>query len=137
MSQGHLLRLTSEREKIGQGMSYVVKTSALETALSGLEFDVSAHIIHGGGIFFDCHLWLARKDIPYDRLYIRVGAVPNAEADRARAYMLDSVLPELVQWANQHLQAAGRPLSADDLRFLPRDKKEFYVRREWPSLSQR
>ncbi|GGO41418.1 hypothetical protein GCM10008949_52200 [Deinococcus humi] len=101
---------------------------------------VRTHLIHGGNIFFSCEIWLARKDIPFDRLYVRAGAVPKIIAHDARIYVQDTVLPELISWVEQQLTQAGRPLTTEMLRRLPsemRDTPQLYFRRDLPAVLAR
>jgi len=88
-----------EKKKLPKGLSYPLRASAVEAALSGLAIAADAHLIQGsGGKLFECFFWPPNQNVPYERLYIRTAAVPEASANEARLFVEKSVIPEFSAW---------------------------------------
>ncbi len=88
-----------EKSKLPRGMSFVLKSSALERALADAGIGLETCLTHtSSGIFFDAHFVPPNRNVAYERLMVRAGAVPADTSRAARAYMEDTVLPELVAW---------------------------------------
>lgn len=93
-----------EKSPLPKGMSYVLKSSVLERALSEAGIELDTTLIHGpGGIFFDAHFWPPNQNVAHERLYVRAGAVQASVAREARAYIDSSVVPEFVAWVKSIL----------------------------------
>ena len=106
-------------------MSYILKFSLLETALSDAGINLDTHLIHSpGGIFFDAHFWPPNANCNYERLYLRASAVFSPQAFLIRRYMENSVIPELITWLQAILTLASNS---------PVRVSEQYFRREIPS----
>ncbi|BDP41835.1 hypothetical protein DAETH_18040 [Deinococcus aetherius] len=88
-----------EKGPLPKGMSFILKSSTLERALTEADIKIDTHLIHGaGGIFFDAHFWPPNANVGYERLYVRAGAVPSGVGQAARIYVEGSVLPDLMDW---------------------------------------
>jgi hypothetical protein len=60
---------------------------------------LSTHLIHGGShAFFDAFFWPVRRNVPYERLYVRVGTVPSMRKQFARQYLEGTVVPQFIAW---------------------------------------
>ena len=106
-------------------MSYILKSSLFETALSDAGINLDTHLIHSpSSIFFDAHFWPPNANCNYERLYVRASAVSSPQAFLIRRYMENQVIPELVTW----LQAILTLASNSPIRM-----SEQYFRREAPS----
>lgn len=93
------LTMHVEKAKLPKGMSYPMKTSVLHDAFMAAGIEVDTQIILAPSkIFFDAYYWLPNDRLPYDRIYIRIGTIPNAEAHAARNYVEGVVIPELIAW---------------------------------------
>jgi hypothetical protein len=112
-----------ERAKLPKALSYPAKSTVLADALSqaGIPFD--AHLILAPSkIFFDAHFWPPNANVPRERIYIRVGAVPRSEAHAARTFMAEVAIPEFVGWLKE---LAAFPVAS------PKRHAEHYFRKDW------
>lgn len=115
--------MISEREKLPRSLSYPVKTSTVRDALSAAGVDIESHLTFGRRqIFLDAHFWPPNANVPYERLSIRVGAVPASEARAARTFMAEQALPALLAWVQNLVSLPARS---------PRRQAEQYFRQEW------
>jgi hypothetical protein len=88
-----------ERAKLRKGTSHPLKSSFFLSALQGCGITLSTHLIHGGsGIFFDAFFYPLRPNVPYERLYVRAGAVPSIRKQFARQYLEGMVVPQFIAW---------------------------------------
>lgn len=88
-----------ERAKLPKGMSYPLKPSFLQAALSCADVDTEARFVQVvRGFLFDAHFWPPSPNVAHERLYLRAGAVSAAWSRVARAYLETSVIPEFVAW---------------------------------------
>ncbi len=88
-----------EKRKLPKGLSYPLRASVLEAALSASAFVADTQLVQGGGSkLFECFFWPPNSNMPRERLYIRTAAVPEAGADEARKFVENSVIPEFAVW---------------------------------------
>ena len=90
--------MKSETAKLPRGQSYPLKPSILEAALTTARISINTHLVRSPGKMFDAHFWPPTPDIPYERLYIRIGSGPAEQAQAARDRMGREALPMLVEW---------------------------------------
>jgi hypothetical protein len=89
----------SETEKLPKGQSYPLKPSVLADALARAGIEIDTHLIRSSSQrLFDAYFWPTNGNVPYERLYIRVGSVPSDKAAIARRWAEDAVVPRLVRW---------------------------------------
>jgi hypothetical protein len=90
------------KEKIPKDYSFVLKTSQLEELLrdGNINTDVTLHYWKPQliGSIFEVHYWLPNENIPYNRLYIRAGAILRKDIHIARDGLLTKVFPEFFRW---------------------------------------
>jgi hypothetical protein len=66
--------------------------------LTSAKIGFDAHLIYGvSRIFFDAHFWPPNPNVPYERLYIRIGAVPAKQAREIREFVQAAVITTWVQ----------------------------------------
>lgn len=109
-----------ERSKLPKGMSYPLKSSVLETALRSAGIELDAHLIqHVSKRFFDAFFWPANVNVGHERLFIRASAVQSQEAEHARNFMNESVIPEFIAWV-QSIAAlpANSPIRREEQCFF-------------------
>jgi len=92
------LPMKSEKAKLPKGHSYPLRPTALEAALSAAGIAIDTSLIRSPGNLFDAHFWPPNENVAYERLYVRAGSVPIAEATEARRQIEDVTLPALVKW---------------------------------------
>ena len=91
-----------EKDKIPKQYSFVLKTKQLEDLI--ITNDISIHIDlryvywQSIGSIFEAEFRLPNNNIPYNRLYIRAGALPNEYVFAARKEMEEIILPEFKIW---------------------------------------
>jgi hypothetical protein len=92
------------KPKAPKGMGYPLKSSVLVAALAeaGISIDLQLSF-NDGHIFFDAFFWPPNPNVPYERLYVRAGAVPANEIRDARLDLENVVLPGLVAWMKEIL----------------------------------
>ncbi len=90
------------KPKLAKGLSYVLKTSQLAKALLDVGIDCHVDLVYwapqSGGSILEGHYWLPNENVPYPRVYVRAGAVPSASRAAASEALVDSALPEFVNW---------------------------------------
>ena len=100
--------MKSETAKLPKGHSYPLKPSVLEKVLQDAEVDIDTHLIRSPGDCFDATFWPPNENVPYERLYIRIGTVSSEQAAIARLRMEEAVLPALVGWIGEILSLDAR-----------------------------
>ena len=90
--------MKSESAKLPNGQSYILKPSVLDAALAAASLAVDTHLIRNPGPLLDAHFWPSNENTPYERLYVRAGSVPSAEAVEARRRVEVETLPRLIGW---------------------------------------
>ncbi len=87
------------KDKLPKGLSYPLKTGALVTALehANITLDCSLSYQARPGVL-TAHFWPPNPNVPYERLYLTVGAVTSLTAEGEREHMMDRALPALVSW---------------------------------------
>ena len=48
--------------------------------------------------YFVAYFWPPNPNVPYERLYMRLGAVPSDQVQTIRQKMESEVVPELILW---------------------------------------
>lgn len=109
-----------EKAKLPKGMSYALRSSVLERAICEAGIDIATTLRHGPNhILFDAFFWPPNPNFPFERLYVRAGAVPASHAHEARLFVESSVIPDLISW----LQGILALPSNSPIR---RERQEFY-----------
>jgi hypothetical protein len=81
-----------------KGQSYVLKPSVLSAALAKGGVAIDTHLIRNRGTLFTIDFWPPSPDVPYERLYICAGSVPQSRARAARSYVEAEAVPRIVAW---------------------------------------
>jgi hypothetical protein len=108
-----------EKSRLKMGMSYALKSSVLERALSqaGIELEVQL-IYSAGNPFFSGYYWPPNPNVAHERLYIQAGAVSSEDCSEARQYIESSVMPMFVAWAKSILALpANSPIRREKQHF--------------------
>ncbi len=116
--------METRKEKHPRDTSYALKSSVRATALESAGVNLHTHLIlTHSKIFFDAFFWPRNERVQYERLYVRVGAVPSIEARDARHFVEEFVIPEMIAWVREIIRLpANSPRRLSEERFL----------REWP-----
>ena len=111
-------------------MSYALRSSVLEQALSHAGIQLEVHLVHsaGGGGLFTGYFWPPNFNVPYERLYIQAGAVPSSSSKIAREYIEETVIPQFVAWV---LAILARPINSP----VRREEQHFFCSANIPNLS--
>jgi hypothetical protein len=98
------------KPKLPKGLSFVLKTSQLEQALSDIDchVDLVYWIPQGGGSILEGHYWLPNDNVPYSRVYVRAGAIPSALRFAASEALRESALPKFIGWLRGILALSDR-----------------------------
>jgi hypothetical protein len=90
------------KPKVPRGLSYVLKTSQLEHALTEANIECYVQLVYwvpqAGGSILEGHYWLPNENVSYPRVYVRAGTVPSALRATASVALVDSALPLFVDW---------------------------------------
>lgn len=90
------------KPKISRDYSFVLKTTQLEDFLKSNNIDINVNLDYWKpqeiGSIFEVHYWFPNQNIPYDRLYIRAGAVLKIDIQLARKSLTDEVFPAFLKW---------------------------------------
>jgi len=117
-----------EKRKLAKGLSYPLRASVLEAALSA--FTIDAHLIQGGGrrnVLFECFFWPHNPNVSHERLYIRTTAVPVANAHEARTFIENSVIPELSTWVQGILALAPNSTVRREEQYFERSLARYAI----------
>jgi len=87
------------KEKLPRGLSYPLKSGALEKAFSeaGITLDCSVNYIARPGDV-TAQFWPPNPNVRFERIYITIYAVASDSVENARARMQGNVLPKLVSF---------------------------------------
>ncbi len=100
--------ITVTKPKIPRHLSYVLKTSMLETALAEAGIDCTINLHYwtpkSSGSILQAYLWLPNEYFDHTRIWVRAGAVPAAERKEAAEHLAQEALPAFVQWLGQLLK---------------------------------
>ncbi|OMI17751.1 MULTISPECIES: hypothetical protein [Leptospira] len=93
--------LTIKREKIPKGFSYPLKTSELIEAFRSAGIETQTYLLYSQAknTFFNVYFWIPNPNVPYERFYIQVGAIPSQFVHLAREKMQFKVLLKFTKWA--------------------------------------
>lgn len=90
------------KPKLPKAYSYVLCSSQLNDLLilGNITFhtDLVYWLPKMIGSIFEVHFWLPNIKIPYPRLYVRAGALPKDDLQKARTLMSSEVLPKFSIW---------------------------------------
>lgn len=95
--------MKSETAKLPRGESYPLKPSVLDAALTTAGISIDTNLVRSPGKIFDAYFWPPNPNVPYERLFIRIGSVPAEKAQDARDRMKCEVLPALTKWVGDIL----------------------------------
>ena len=113
--------MKSKTGKLPRGQSYPLKPSTLEAALAGAVIGIDTFLTRGHGELFDAFFWPPNPNVPYERLYIRIGSVASERAAEARLRMEEVMLPGLIQWIADILaQDVRSPVRREQQRLVLR-----------------
>ncbi len=114
--------MRSETAKLPKGHSYPLRPSILEAAFETARVGIDTHLVRSPSKMFDAHFWPPSPDIPYERLYVRIGSVPSEQAQAARDRIERAAVPALVAWI-------GNILAQDPRSPVRREKQ--YLSLKW------
>ena len=92
------------KQKIPKQYGYVLMTEHLNTVLNENGIDIHIDLDYRffnqqiGKTIFEVHFWSPRTNTPYNRLYIRAGALQKEYVNFARKKLQEVVFPEFVKW---------------------------------------
>jgi hypothetical protein len=90
-----------EKCRLPKGMSFVLRSSALEAALDAAGIRTETILLHvDGSVLLDAFFWPPQPSRPYECFYLRAGAVRSTEANLARRHVETIVIPEFIAWAS-------------------------------------
>jgi hypothetical protein len=90
--------MKSETARLPTRQSYPLRPSTLEDALKRAGVSIDVHLIRQPGALFEAHFWPPNRNVPHERLYIRVGPVPVEQVGAVRREIEANTLPVLVKW---------------------------------------
>jgi hypothetical protein len=93
------MEFTSETGRIPKGYGYILKPSFIKNAFHDAGIELAVHLVRSHSKrLFDAHFWPPNLNIPYERLYIKIGTAraPDVMELRQRAEL--EAIPELVIW---------------------------------------
>ena len=109
--------MKSQTRKLPKGQSYPLKPSALEAALTTAGISIDTELIRSPAIIFDAYFWPPNPNVPYERLFVRIGYVPSEQAQAARDRMDREALPALITWiCNILAQDPKSPIRSEQQR---------------------
>lgn len=107
-SRNHLFSMPFhiEKPKTWKGLSYVLKSSWLITALEQKGIDTYVQLVYYTRhkpfdppyMLFEAEYWPPNLHVDHYRFYIRTGVVLSTERKKAETLLLAEVLPKLIEW---------------------------------------
>ncbi|CCD92218.1 conserved hypothetical protein [Bradyrhizobium sp. ORS 375] len=94
----HTGEMRSQTAKLPKTQGYPLSPSALDDALKRAGVSIDVLLIRQPGTLFDAHFWPPNPNVPYERLYVRVGSVPVDQVGPIRREFEAKKLPVLVEW---------------------------------------
>lgn len=99
------------KPKIPKTYNYVLRSSQLNDILLSDEItihtDLNYWLPQVIGSIFEVHYRLPNNNVPYPRLYVRAGALPKDDIQKARIIMSDEVLPRFSIWLKDILKQSA------------------------------
>lgn len=99
------MQLTIYKARLPKGLSYVLKTSQVEDALSPLDIDINVQLNfrvsragETGTRIFECYYWLPNANVPYNRFYINIGTVHHDDKILAASLMTTTAIIAFTKW---------------------------------------
>ena len=90
------------KPKIPRNYSYLLRTSQLRELLTDNDIITNIDLVYWLpqkiGSVLEAHFWLPNKNIPYNRVYVRAGALLKSDAKIAREQLISVVFPAFVEW---------------------------------------
>lgn len=90
--------MKSETAKLPKSQGYPLRPSTLEEALKRAGISIDVYLNRQPGSLFDAHFWPPSPNVPYERLYIRVGSIPVEQVGAVRREFEAKTIPVLVKW---------------------------------------
>jgi hypothetical protein len=90
--------MESKTNKLPKGQCYPLKPTVLAEALARAGIGIHTHLIRAPGTLFDAYFWPPNQNVPYERLYVRIGSVSADRANDARRWAEDVMIAHLIQW---------------------------------------
>lgn len=110
------------KPNISKDYVYILRSSQLNELLLSNNFSIHTDLIYrlpsGTGSILEVFYLLPNNNVPYERLYVRAGALLKNEVQVARALMVDKVLPEFRRWLDDILQLPeNSPILSQEIYF--------------------
>lgn len=90
------------KPKLPKAYSYVLRSSQLNDLLISEGFTIHTDLVYWLpqiiGSIFEVHYWVPNIHVAYPRLYVRAGALPKDDIQKARILMSSEVLPKFSIW---------------------------------------
>lgn len=90
------------KPKLPKAYSYVLRSSQLNDLLVSDGITIHTDLVYWLpqiiGSIFEVHYWSPNLKVPYPRLYVRAGALPKSDIQKARILMSSEVLPTFRIW---------------------------------------
>lgn len=90
------------KPKLPKAYSYVLCSIQLNDLLISDGFTIHTDLVYWLpqiiGSIFEVHYWVPSIQVPYPRLYVRAGALPKGDIQKARFLMTSEVLPKFSIW---------------------------------------
>ena len=107
--------ISSEKEPLAKGRSWILKTSLLERALIEAKIEIDVQLTYRtpqtGSSILEAFYWMPNSNVPNRRLYVRAGSLPSGDRAAAFAELTDTALPALVAWLGSlHCQPENAPV---------------------------
>ena len=112
-----------KKEKLPTGFSYPLQTSALTAALELANITLDCSLSYNRRPSpFTAHFWPPNENVPYERLYLTVGAVASSVAAQERQNMNEVTLPTFVLWIRAIIsQPLDSPIRREKQLFLAQE----------------
>ncbi|MDR0853551.1 MAG: hypothetical protein LBN34_04225 [Clostridiales Family XIII bacterium] len=96
------------KPKISKDYAYVLQSSKLDELLKNKNFIIHTDLHYQTsqelGNIFEVFFWFPNKNCPYNRLYVRAGALLKNEVKSARFELYNSVFPMFEVWLRNILE---------------------------------
>ncbi|MDL2322184.1 hypothetical protein LJC47_07580 [Desulfosarcina sp. OttesenSCG-928-B08] len=113
--------ISIKKDNLPKGKSFVLRSSTLHEAMRSKHIVIDTYLRHiNSHVFFEGFFWPPGHTIHHERIYVRTGAVPTAQARKARQFTDEFIIPQFIIWVQEILSLPrNAPLRQSEQRFIP------------------
>lgn len=110
-----------KKDNLPKGKSFILRSSKLYEAMRSKNIVIDTYLRHmNSHVFFEAYFWPPDHTIHHERIYVRAGAVPTAQAKKARQFIDEFIIPQFIIWVQEILSLPrNSPMRQSEQCFTP------------------